>query len=110
MNSINSWIHASDRTPCLWLCRVGLTLLRCVVAIMVAMEECSVELKIDRCPHLKQLLDALKVRLCSLFELFIDDQIRAIVETKVSVKRRGGILPFMRTVPVIWLAANRSSP
>ncbi|KAI7862974.1 exocyst complex component Sec3-domain-containing protein, partial [Spinellus fusiger] len=50
-----------------------------------------------------RLCDSLLKRLKHAFERFITDQLRVIEETKVSSKKRRGILPFFRTFPVFAL-------
>ncbi|KAG2189411.1 hypothetical protein INT44_004553, partial [Umbelopsis vinacea] len=46
------------------------------------------------------MLDFLSARLEKMFERFIEDQLRAIEETKVTSKKRRGILSFIRTFPL----------
>jgi len=43
---------------------------------------------------------ALHERLSGLFKKFVEDQVKAIEETKVKVNKRRGIISFMRTFPV----------
>ncbi|KAI9007517.1 exocyst complex component Sec3-domain-containing protein [Phycomyces nitens] len=50
-----------------------------------------------------RLCASLTQRLKRMFERFITDQIRIIEETKVSSKKRRGILPFFRTFPIFAL-------
>ncbi|KXS17867.1 hypothetical protein M427DRAFT_54115 [Gonapodya prolifera JEL478] len=46
------------------------------------------------------ILEALKERCVKIVEKFVNEQVALIEETKVSVKRRTGVLSFMRTFPV----------
>ena len=49
------------------------------------------------------LLDSLSRKCNVLFDKFVIDQVKAIEDTRVSLKKRTGILPFMRTFPVLSL-------
>lgn len=58
----------------------------------------------------------MSARLQNLFSKFVDDQIRAIEETKVKIKKRKGVIAFMRIFPHfamsvenIFAGATRSS-
>ncbi|KAJ2962979.1 hypothetical protein NQZ79_g1897 [Umbelopsis isabellina] len=51
------------------------------------------------------MLDFLRDRLEKMFENFIVQQLRAIEETKITSKKRSGILPFIRVFPVLRLEA-----
>ena len=48
---------------------------------------------------LLQLLEGLSSRLQSQWAKFVDEQVRAIEDTKVKVKKRKGVIGFMRTFP-----------
>ncbi|KAH6589898.1 hypothetical protein BASA61_005440 [Batrachochytrium salamandrivorans] len=45
------------------------------------------------------LLESLQKRAATIFDKFIVDQIKAIDDTKVTLRKRGGILPFIKTFP-----------
>jgi len=45
-----------------------------------------------------------------LFKKFVDDQVKAIEETKVKVSKRKGIISFMRTFPVFSVAVESMIP
>ncbi|CAO3701218.1 unnamed protein product [Rhizopus stolonifer] len=47
-----------------------------------------------------KLCNSLSQRLTRMFENFIGDQVRNIEETKVSIKKRKGVLSFFRTFPI----------
>jgi len=49
-------------------------------------------------------------RLVSLFHKFIDEQIKAIEETKVKLKKRKGIISFMRTFPMFSTTVESMLP
>lgn len=48
---------------------------------------------------LLQLVEALTARLQNLFSKFVDEQVRAIEDTKVKIKKRKGVIAFMKTFP-----------
>lgn len=48
---------------------------------------------------LLQLIESLNARLSSLFSKFVDEQVRAIEDTKVKIKKRKGVIAFMKTFP-----------
>ena len=45
-------------------------------------------------------------RLMSLFTKFVEEQIRAIEDTKVKVKKRKGVISFMRTFPLFSMSVE----
>ena len=45
------------------------------------------------------MLDSLQKRTSSIFEKFVVDQIKAVEDTKVTSKKRSGILPFIKIFP-----------
>lgn len=49
--------------------------------------------------YLLQLIEQLNMRLQTSFAKFVDDQIRAIEETKVKIHKRKGVIAFMRIFP-----------
>ncbi|KAG0633645.1 exocyst complex component Sec3-domain-containing protein [Tuber brumale] len=48
---------------------------------------------------LLKMLQKLHDRLAGLFSRFLDDQVKAIEETKVKIKKRKGVIPFMKVFP-----------
>lgn len=50
--------------------------------------------------YLLALLDALSRKVNLIFEKFVADQIKAIEDTRVSLKKRTGILTFVKIFPV----------
>ena len=54
-------------------------------------------LKVSECvPYLGKFLGALKSKLQTVFDRFVEDQIKAIEDTKLSLKTRTGVLPFIK--------------
>lgn len=45
-------------------------------------------------------LENVSLKISSLWEKFVDEQIKFIEDTKVTLKKRSGILQFVRTFPV----------
>ncbi|KAK5944478.1 GTP-Rho binding exocyst subunit [Knufia obscura] len=52
----------------------------------------------------------LHTRLVGLFHKFIDEQVKAIEETKVKLKKRKGIISFMRTFPIFTATVEAMIP
>jgi hypothetical protein len=69
------------------------------VGILVALSKHSFFLADTAQEYLLQLLDQLSTRLQTLFAKFVDDQIRAIEETKVKIHKRKGVIAFIRIFP-----------
>lgn len=69
------------------------------VGILAALSKHSFFLADTAQDYLLQLLDQLSMRLQTLFAKFVDDQIRAIEETKVKIHKRKGVIAFMRIFP-----------
>ncbi|KAJ3295740.1 Exocyst complex component 1 [Borealophlyctis nickersoniae] len=69
------------------------------VSIMVRIEEYIDEHKNTGHTYIVALLDGVHKKLTSIFEKFVDEQIRGIDETNVTSKKRSGILLFVRTFP-----------
>ncbi|KAJ3364894.1 Exocyst complex component 1 [Kappamyces sp. JEL0680] len=49
--------------------------------------------------YIINLLEALSRKVNVVFEKFVADQVKAIEDTRITVKKRSGILPFIRTFP-----------
>ncbi|KAJ3042939.1 Exocyst complex component 1 [Rhizophlyctis rosea] len=69
------------------------------VSMMVRIESYFDDLKPTGHTFVVALLDGVYSRLRGIFEKFVDEQIKAIDETKVTSKKRSGILSFVRTFP-----------
>ena len=70
------------------------------VGILRAFEERLRELEDSNQEFLIRALDKLHTRLKGLFSRFVDEQIRAIEDTKVKLKKRKGVILFIRVFPV----------
>ncbi|KAI9595869.1 exocyst complex component Sec3-domain-containing protein [Syncephalis fuscata] len=70
-----------------------------LVALLATVEDLTVQLDNSNQQYAILMLTNMQKRLTNLFDNFIDEQIRAIEETKVTTKKRSGILPFIRIFP-----------
>lgn len=55
-------------------------------------------------------LQKIHERLTGLFTRFVDEQIRAIEDTKVKIKKRKGVIAFMKTFPHFAMAIENMIP
>ncbi|KAI8811526.1 exocyst complex component Sec3-domain-containing protein [Cladochytrium replicatum] len=69
------------------------------VPMVVRVEEQTKVLENTSHVFLAGMLEAIMKRLQSCYERFMDEQIKGIEDTKVGIKKRSGILPFVRTFP-----------
>ncbi|KAF2772419.1 hypothetical protein EJ03DRAFT_380806 [Teratosphaeria nubilosa] len=69
------------------------------VGVMVSLSKHSYYLQDTSQEFLVQLLDGLTTRLQNIWAKFVDDQVRAIEEKKVKIKKRKGVIGFMKTFP-----------
>ncbi|KAF4637967.1 hypothetical protein G7Y89_g123 [Cudoniella acicularis] len=69
------------------------------VGVIAAIEQKLVEFEESSQEYLARTLQKLHTRLVGLFNKFLDDQIRAIEETKVKIKKRKGVIAFIRIFP-----------
>lgn len=70
------------------------------VGVLYALETKMAALPDTDQEFLLKMLEKLHDRLAGLFSRFLDDQIKAIEETKVKIKKRKGVIPFMKVFPV----------
>jgi len=70
------------------------------VGVLYALETKMAALPDTDQEFLLKMLQKLHDRLAGLFSRFLDDQIKAIEETKVKIKKRKGVIPFMKVFPV----------
>ncbi|KAJ3100932.1 Exocyst complex component 1 [Phlyctochytrium planicorne] len=70
-----------------------------IVGMMSRVEECKKDFETTAYFYVVVYLESILNRLAALLDRFIDEQIRTIEETKVVLKKRSGILPFIRTFP-----------
>lgn len=78
------------------------------VGVMACLSRHSYYLHDSSQEFLVQLLDTLTARLQNLFAKFVDEQIRAIEDTKVKIKKRKGVIGFMKTFPHFSAAVENS--
>ncbi|KAK5167004.1 uncharacterized protein LTR77_007733 [Saxophila tyrrhenica] len=78
------------------------------VGVMACLTRHSFFLQDTSQEFLIQLLDTLKGRLMSLFGKFVDEQVRAIEDTKVKIKKRKGVIGFMKTFPHFAMAVENT--
>ncbi|KAJ1981404.1 hypothetical protein H4R33_005256 [Dimargaris cristalligena] len=69
------------------------------VGMMVSVEQHMKECEISNQEFLFVVLQNMQKQLAATFARFVDEQLRAIDETKVTTKKRIGILPFFRVFP-----------
>ena len=69
------------------------------VGVFSALERCQLTYEETNQQHISRTVRALTDRLAGLFHKFVDDQVKAIEETKVKVNKRKGIISFMKTFP-----------
>ena len=79
-----------------------------VISILSKVEEIIVkEEEEDRNSYLLSLISAMQKRLTDLFERFVEEQIKAISDTPLTLRKRSGILTFTRTFPVRKLVQSQ---
>ena len=66
---------------------------------MFALETKLADLEDSNQDYLTQTLQKSHTKLISRFDRFVDEQIRAIEDTKVKIKKRKGVIAFMKTFP-----------
>lgn len=72
--------------------------------MLAAIERKLVDLEESSQEYLTRTLQKVHARLLTLFNKFLDEQIRAIEETKVKIKRRKGVIAFIRIFPSFSLS------
>jgi hypothetical protein len=80
-----------------------LTVSRQGVGVIAAIERKLVEFEESSQEYLARTLQKLHTRLVGLFSKFLDEQIRAIEDTKVKIKKRKGVISFIRIFPSFCL-------
>ncbi|KAJ3329805.1 hypothetical protein HDU76_007107 [Blyttiomyces sp. JEL0837] len=70
------------------------------VGMMVRIEECIKGYENSAYTFLLVHLETVLSKLNTSFERFVDEQLKSIEETKVTLKKRSGILPFIKTFPL----------
>lgn len=80
------------------------------VGILCALHRKLSELEDTNQDFITTTLQKLSERLSGLFSRFVDEQIRAIEDTKVKIKKRKGVIAFMRTFPLFCAAIEGMLP
>jgi len=70
------------------------------VGLLYALEQCLTTYEETNQEYITRTTRSLHDRLTGLFRKFVDEQVKAIEETKVKVKKRKGVISFMRTFPL----------
>ncbi|RKF63037.1 Exocyst complex component SEC3 [Erysiphe neolycopersici] len=78
-----------------------------VVGLIAALERKIPEFEETNQEYLNRTLQKLHTQLIGLFIKFLDDQIRVIEETKVKIKKRKGVIGFIRTFPLFANALEK---
>ncbi|KAH6633236.1 exocyst complex component Sec3-domain-containing protein [Boeremia exigua] len=74
------------------------------VGILTAVDRKLVDIEDSNQDFLTRTLQKIHERLKGLFSRFLDEQIRAIEDTKVKIKKRKGVIAFMKTFPHFSMA------
>jgi hypothetical protein len=76
------------------------------VGIMASLSKHTFYLQDSSQEYLLKLVDSLFTRLQSRFGKFVEEQIRAIEDTKVKIKKRKGVISFMKIFPLFSAAVE----
>ncbi|TVY32017.1 Exocyst complex component, partial [Lachnellula occidentalis] len=74
------------------------------VGVIAAIERKLVEFEESNQEYLARTFQKIHTRLLGLFNKFVDEQIRAIEDTKVKIKKRKGVIAFIRIFPSFSLS------
>jgi hypothetical protein len=96
LQSLVDWVLATDKLQ--------------GVGILYALEKCQSTYEETNQQHIVRTTRAISERLTGLFKKFVEDQVKAIEETKVKVNKRKGIISFMKTFPVFSAAVEAMVP
>jgi len=80
------------------------------VGVLLSIESKLAELEDSNQEFLTTTLTRIHDRLVALFTRFIDEQIRGIEDTKVKIKKRKGVIAFMKTFPHFTTAIENMIP
>ncbi|KAL8661516.1 MAG: hypothetical protein Q9202_005525 [Teloschistes flavicans] len=80
------------------------------VGVIAALESKLLELEETNQEYLVQSINKMHDRLVAVFNRFIDEQIHGIEDTKVKIKKRKGVIAFMKTFPNFSLAIEAMLP
>ena len=81
-----------------------------VVGILFALESQMAEVEETNQEFLSQVLGAVHDRLAAQFARFVDEQVRAIEDTRVRIKKRTGVIAFVKTFPAFSTALETMLP
>lgn len=71
-----------------------------IVGLLATLDRGIIEAEEVNCESLQKVLAKLHLRLASQLERFVQEQIKGIEQTKLTVKKRKGVVHFMRVFPV----------
>lgn len=71
-----------------------------IVGLLATLDRGIIEAEEVNCESLQKVLAKLHLRLASQLERFVQDQIKGIEATKLTVKKRKGVVHFMRVFPI----------
>lgn len=86
------------------------TRLRQALGILTSLERKKVEIDATDQEFLSEHMHRLQARLGNLFIKFVDEQVRAIDDTKVKIKKRKGVIAFIRVFPVFSAVIENMLP
>ena len=80
------------------------------VGILCAVDRKLLDIEDSNQDFLSNTLRKVNERLTALFDRFVNEQIRAIEDTKVKIKKRKGVIRFMHTFPHFSVAIENMLP
>ncbi|RVX70839.1 hypothetical protein B0A52_05995 [Exophiala mesophila] len=80
------------------------------VGVLLSLEQCLNKYEETNQEFICRTVRTLHERLTGLFHKFVDEQVKAIEETKVKVKKRKGLISFMRVFPEFAAAIEDMLP
>ncbi|KAG9772234.1 hypothetical protein ABEF93_006015 [Exophiala dermatitidis] len=80
------------------------------VGVLVALEQCLAKYEETNQEFITRTVRVLHERVTGLFHKFVEEQVKAIEETKVKVKKRKGLISFMRVFPEFTSAVEEMIP
>ncbi|MCJ1312172.1 hypothetical protein MMC25_005846 [Agyrium rufum] len=80
------------------------------VGVLFALEAKLSELEESNQEYLSQTLSKAQIKLMARFDRFVDEQIRAIEDTKVKIKKRKGVITFIKVFPFFAAAVETMLP
>ncbi|OQV03273.1 hypothetical protein CLAIMM_08337 [Cladophialophora immunda] len=80
------------------------------VGVLVSLEQCLSKYEETNQEFITRTVRTLHERLVGLFHKFVEEQVKAIEETKVKVKKRKGLISFMRVFPDFMAVVEEMIP